>query len=1041
MAHARLAAILIGLVATIGILDAADERNQIYPGLGENSWVMDLTRDQNGLIWVASARGVFRFDGMHYHAIPGYPFPDAQFMAADAEGGIWAGGSHGLTRYERATWKVVSNEPVQSMAMGHSGLWVLFGGRTGGLRLISTSGVSQSFSDAKPTGDLVVDSEEAVWFPCGQRVCTMRAPNWLLESQANPAPGNWKKVVPEKGGSRLWVSSADEVAVVRNGVVEDRQKAESGYRLPVQSKLLDPYLSPSGTVWGTRLRMQPRAGWRLSQTEGQCSYFVDEFTQWFCIGWAAAKSVSEPDWETWRHGVFTSASPEGFLAVTHRSPLLFSNRGVFELSDGNEWVRPRDAAKLAVVNMIGDSHGGYWLATKDEGLVRAGKDFTILERFRKSCPDIDSMRGFLRDGRGRMWVGGKSSNCFFEVQGEPGKWKFVPENLPEGTLETVDLKADVDGRPWVGYEHGIAYLDDSGDWKKITTSEPITSVRALEFDGKDAIWVARRRGPAFFARLERRGNVWQVRRFAGPQFGPSETFYLRRDSRGWVWRGTASEVQIARPGRYEPEEWLRIRNDTGLASVGVNLRGWIEDASGNVWLAGNGGVTRVRPTAEWFATPNAARPLVTRLKVGDRSWLDPNQMPKRFSGGRGPIEIDLSSMDANPFLKSPLRYRLAPFDTAWKLSPDGRLRFDKLKSGSYTLEAAYTGDGTPQVMRWEFQIGSPTWAYFVTALELASLGLLVSLAWWRREWLQYWVRKPLFVIGQRLHQDEESVTWTNYTGRVLERYDFFESISRSDFSVTYVARHLETAKKVVVKVLHRKLGQERPMRQRFAQEVAALHTLSHPGLVRLLDSWISPEGEPCLVMEYLEGPTLRQLLIEEGPLTPARVANILAQLGAAVGAIHEHGIVHRDLKPENVIVREAGTSQERAVIIDFGSSASRGPVKDQENTITLTGSLHYIAPERLGRQYSPASDVYSLGVMVLEMGSGKRPAEMDVTPLEPEFVHLASAWAGEAAARTLTSALQHQPSRRPSSVTVWAEELAQQLRDFSERRRDASPST
>jgi len=231
------------------------------------------------------------------------------------------------------------------------------------------------------------------------------------------------------------------------------------------------------------------------------------------------------------------------------------------------------------------------------------------------------------------------------------------------------------------------------------------------------------------------------------------------------------------------------------------------------------------------------------------------------------------------------------------------------------------------------------------------------------------------------------------------------------------------------------------VRHRFAQEVAALHTLNHPGLVRLLDSWISPEGEPCLAMEYLEGPTLRELLTKAGTFAPEQLAGIVEQLGDAVGAIHERGIVHRDLKPENIIVLGIGTPDQRTVVIDFGSSALRGKAEDQENTITLTGSLHYIAPERLGGQYSSASDLYSLGVIVLEMGSGKRPAEMDVTPLEPEFIQLTSLWAGTAAAETLVSALQHQPSRRPPRVTDWAEELSGQLRDFSERSRDVSPST
>ena len=229
------------------------------------------------------------------------------------------------------------------------------------------------------------------------------------------------------------------------------------------------------------------------------------------------------------------------------------------------------------------------------------------------------------------------------------------------------------------------------------------------------------------------------------------------------------------------------------------------------------------------------------------------------------------------------------------------------------------------------------------------------------------------------------------------------------------------------------------MRHRFAHEVAALHALDHPGVVPLLDSWISPEGEPCLAMQFLDGPTLRHVLKEERRLDPVRVARIVEQLGDAVGAIHQRGIVHRDLKPENLIVLGKG-EQELVVVIDFGTSAARGPENEQEHTTTLTGSLHYLAPERLAGQYSPASDVYSIAVMVLEMVTGMRPAEIDGPPGQPEFLQAVGERTGRAAEK-IALALQHQPGRRPPDASAWAGEVAKLLRTFSESRQDGSPST
>ena len=194
-----------------------------------------------------------------------------------------------------------------------------------------------------------------------------------------------------------------------------------------------------------------------------------------------------------------------------------------------------------------------------------------------------------------------------------------------------------------------------------------------------------------------------------------------------------------------------------------------------------------------------------------------------------------------------------------------------------------------------------------------------------------------------------------------------------------------------------------------------------------------------MAMPFLDGPTMRKLLAH-GPFDALRAAGLLEQLGVAVGAIHSAGIVHRDLKPENVIVLRAGSVDEQTVVIDFGSSAARGPESMMEETTTLTGSMHYLAPERLAGHYSPASDVYSLSVMALEMLTGKRPAEMDVSPAEAAFASALRDFCGDDAAASIASALRHQPAKRPAEVSRWTEHLAQSLREFSATHPNGPPS-
>src|SRR5690606_7792104 len=141
----------------------------------------------------------------------------------------------------------------------------------------------------------------------------------------------------------------------------------------------------------------------------------------------------------------------------------------------------------------------------------------------------------------------------------------------------------------------------------------------------------------------------------------------------------------------------------------------------------------------------------------------------------------------------------------------------------------------------------------------------------------------------------------------------------------YEARDRRSGDRVAVKILLPRDEDRGWMRDQFAREVAALRSIEHPGVAPVLDSWVSPAGEPCLVMAFLQGPTLRAAL-RGGPLQAERVARIVRRLGIALSEVHARGVVHRDLKPENLILLQPGTNDEQPVLIDFGTAAFRsGP--------------------------------------------------------------------------------------------------------------------
>jgi serine/threonine protein kinase len=256
--------------------------------------------------------------------------------------------------------------------------------------------------------------------------------------------------------------------------------------------------------------------------------------------------------------------------------------------------------------------------------------------------------------------------------------------------------------------------------------------------------------------------------------------------------------------------------------------------------------------------------------------------------------------------------------------------------------------------------------------------------------------------------------------------------------VVYEARDLrDGGARLAVKVLNRNSKQEGWVRDRFAHEVSALRSVQHPGVVSILDSWISPAGEPCLTMPFLNGQTLRAAL-EEGPLSLPRAAQIIRQLGSALADIHSRGIVHRDLKPENLMLLSPGTAQEQVVIIDFGTAGLRSAENELAATTLMSGSFHYMAPERLTGHYSPASDVFSLGVIILEILTSKRLAALNAmfsdlsfqTELENVLRSRLDPEAARLLADLLTPAYNPQPRNRPADVTEWSNQLAAVINHF-----------
>ncbi|MDB4981217.1 MAG: serine/threonine protein kinase, partial [Myxococcales bacterium] len=221
-------------------------------------------------------------------------------------------------------------------------------------------------------------------------------------------------------------------------------------------------------------------------------------------------------------------------------------------------------------------------------------------------------------------------------------------------------------------------------------------------------------------------------------------------------------------------------------------------------------------------------------------------------------------------------------------------------------------------------------------------------------------------------------------GKTLGRYRISGELGRGGMATVYRAFDPQLQRDVAIKVIHGAFAGRRDIERRFRREAQAVAALKHESIVDVFDFAPGGDGEPAyIVSELVEGPTLRQLLDQcGGRLLPEIAVVIGARLAGALGAAHARGIVHRDVKPDNVMIdlgleKKAGA---RVLLTDFGIARLT-----EDDTMTATGSIlgspAYMSPEQAkSGTISPASDVFSLGVTLYQMVTG-RPPFMGKDPL------------------------------------------------------------
>jgi serine/threonine-protein kinase len=270
---------------------------------------------------------------------------------------------------------------------------------------------------------------------------------------------------------------------------------------------------------------------------------------------------------------------------------------------------------------------------------------------------------------------------------------------------------------------------------------------------------------------------------------------------------------------------------------------------------------------------------------------------------------------------------------------------------------------------------------------------------------------------------------------IAERYELVELVGSGGMSSVYKAHDRLLERDVALKILHPHYGEDGEYVERFRREARAVAQLSHPNIVTVIDRG-DDDGRQYIVFELVEGENLKQLIARIGRLPVRRAVELAIATADALAFAHEHGLVHRDVKPQNVLLTPDGETK----VTDFGIARSLEVEHGVTQTGTVLGTSNYISPEQAGgKPVTPATDVYSLGVVLYELLTGEVPfpgenfvavAMKHINEPVPDL----AAQRPDAPLRLVAAverALEKDPKRRFRSMAELAQELRRCLAELA----------
>jgi len=1020
-----------------------------------------LFQDSQGRLWIVGGEPAC-FDGARFFFLRDYGFPPSveSFDIAEDPSGtgtIWIAAETGVYRFSGGRVEQVNEEVATSIIAVSREMAVAAEGPAGKgvsrnaalIRIERTEGKwkSETVMSLGSPGPITLDPSGMLLYPVTTKyfgeIRLQDVVHWHAGTQiavirhgppgGTPVNGVWKIMRDHSG---CWWGGAPgrnaydcgdgshSAPFVGANMMAAMHEASDGRMLLVGNSLLaigrpgsfqiatranglpgmeDAIAARDGTIW-------------LATTDG-----LYRFASPFRIEyWTVREGLPDPPWSVARIG--------------HRMYVGLDRKIAALTSDRLRWdVIAKFGGGGLVSALLGVEDGALFAAFIGGGAAQLSTDGKVLAHTRPDHPVSGSMR-LARARNGEIWLGGQQLGILTRA-GAVLKFASHPlQTQPSGNVLGIKYE-DHTHRLWACYNGGLVLRDERGDWREFSTRNGLRvndcwSVAPLP---NGDIWYAYRNFPGFSrVRLRIDGNI-SIREYGrdGVNEPGSDTFDADHDGR--LWRGGSLGIYVAGVAQAEAGDWLQLDRSDGFPASDMNSGSVFVDSDGSLWWGADNDLAHYTPPQDLVSPSFAPQVFVSAF-----SWE--NQAPKLAEavgslphGSKIVAHIGSLQFDRRNALR--LRYRLLPEQTKWQETKSLDLALGVLGSGDHRLEVqgrVFTGPWSQTASR-SFQVLRPAWlawplmaGYFMLAVMLAGGGywlysrqraesaqLLPDLAPWR--------------LGALVPEVQQ------FNGMLLDsRFAVGRLLARGGFANVMEGYDRSRQERCAVKIFRTEVKDKGWIQRSFDQEVAALEKVQHPNVVSINAYGRTAAGAPYLVMEFVEGRSLREVL-EDGALAARRTGQLLRQLGGALAAIHAQRICHRDLKPENIIVRNEGTVQEEAVLIDFSIAI----IKDADETLhglsRAAGTFDYMAPEQAVGYAQPSSDIYSLSRVVIEMLTGRLlkdllpGAGLDLPDRVRALMRGLTLHLSDESIELLATALEFDPARRPSDAVAFSGPLVRDL--------------